>query len=182
LRRIWDMEKEKIVIASDHGAFELKQKLIARLHELGFVTEDMGAYSADSVDYPDFAEKVARAVSQKKTARGILLCGTGIGMGITANKFPGVRAATVYDNYTARMSRLHNDSNILVLGGRTTGEETAYDILKTWLETPYEGGRHDRRIKKISELENTTRIDTRQEGEEPAGEVPAAGSGAGEGK
>ncbi|MDH5637542.1 MAG: ribose 5-phosphate isomerase B [Nitrospinota bacterium] len=147
------MEKSTIVIASDHGAFELKAKLIARLEKLGFETVDMGTHSAESVDYPDYATKVARAVSEKKYKRGILLCGTGIGMSIAANKWPGVRAAPVYDNYTARMSRMHNNSNVLVLGGRTTGEETAYDILETWLNTPFEGGRHNKRIQKISDIE-----------------------------
>ena len=148
------MDSKTIIIASDHGAFELKEKLKARLAKLGYTPVDMGVHSTESVDYPDYAILVARAVSEKQYERGILLCGTGIGMSITANKFPGVRAAPVYDHYTARMSRLHNNSNILVLGGRTTGEETAFDILDTWLSTPYEGGRHDRRIQKIENLEN----------------------------
>lgn len=113
----------------------------------------MGAHEKGSVDYPDYAAKVAGAVSAGEFSRGILLCGTGIGMSVTANKFPRVRATLAYDNYTAKMSRLHNDSNILVMGGRTTGEEVAYDILETWLNTEYEGGRHDKRIKKISELD-----------------------------
>ena len=147
------MEMNTIVIASDHGAFELKEKLIARLEKMGFKTVDMGTHSSESVDYPDYAIKVAKAISEKEYERGILLCGTGIGMSIAANKWPGVRAAQVYDNYTARMSRMHNNSNVLVIGGRTTGEETAYDILETWLNTPYEGGRHDKRIQKISDLE-----------------------------
>ncbi len=114
----------------------------------------MGAHEPESVDYPDYAAKVARAVGSGQFNRGILLCGTGIGMSVTANKFSGVRATLAYDNYTAKMSRLHNDSNILVMGGRTTGDETAYDILETWLNTKYEGGRHDKRLKKISELDN----------------------------
>lgn len=114
----------------------------------------MGAFAKESVDYPDYAAKVAKLVSSGEFKRGILLCGTGIGMSIAANKFSGVRATMVYDNFTAKMSRLHNNSNILVMGGRTTGDETAYDILETWLNTEYEGGRHDKRIKKISELDN----------------------------
>ncbi len=115
---------------------------------------DMGTHDDDeSVDYPDYAIKVAKAVSSGEIEKGILLCGTGIGMSITANKFPGVRATLAYDNYTAKMSRLHNDSNILVMGGRTTGEAIALDILDIWLKTDYEGGRHDKRIKKISELD-----------------------------
>jgi len=161
---------EKIVIASDHGAFDLKQKLIERLKRLGFDTLDMGVHDSKSVDYPDYAKKVARAVSRGEFRRGILLCGTGIGMSITANKFPKVRATLAYDTYTARMSRLHNDSNILVMGGRTTGDEVAYEILETWLHTPYEGGRHDKRINKISELDGLMAHDSEEEGE------PADGS------
>ncbi|HEB71194.1 MAG TPA: ribose 5-phosphate isomerase B [Nitrospirae bacterium] len=145
---------KRIAIASDHGAFELKSKLIERLKKLDYVPTDMGAHEPESVDYPDYAAKVARAVGSGQFNRGILLCGTGIGMSVTANKFSGVRATLAYDNYTAKMSRLHNDSNILVMGGRTTGDETAYDILETWLNTKYEGGRHDKRLKKISELDN----------------------------
>jgi len=147
------MEQNKILIASDHGAFELKEKLKAWLAKLGYQVEDLGVNSTESVDYPDYAMKVAQAISNKEYERGILLCGTGIGMSIAANKFPGVRATPAYDHYTAKMSRLHNNSNILVLGGRTTGEETAYNILETWLSTPYEGGRHDQRLRKIEALE-----------------------------
>lgn len=154
---------KKIVIASDHGAFELKKKLVEHLVKLGYEPVDLGVESPESVDYPDYAVKVARAVSDAQFEKGILLCGTGIGMSITANKFPGVRATLAYDNYTARMSRMHNNSNILVVGGRTTGEETAYDILETWLNTPYEGGRHDRRIQKISELEKFRPIEPNEE-------------------
>ncbi|HJM82453.1 MAG TPA: ribose 5-phosphate isomerase B [Nitrospinota bacterium] len=140
-------------MASDHAAWELKQKIKKRLIDLGYEVEDMGPAGTEPVDYPDFAMKVAQAVSQNKIEKGMLLCGTGIGMSIAANKFSGVRATLVYDNYTAKMSRLHNNSNILVIGGRTTDEETAYDILETWLEAEYEGGRHDRRINKISDME-----------------------------
>ncbi|VAX22151.1 Ribose 5-phosphate isomerase B [hydrothermal vent metagenome] len=147
------MGEGKIAVASDHGAFEMKGHIIERLKELGYDPVDMGVYNEESVDYPDYGIKVAEAVSSGKYKRGILLCGTGIGMSITANKFPGIRAALVHDNYTARMSRQHNDSNILALGGRTTGVNVAYDILETWLNTEYEGGRHDRRLEKISKLE-----------------------------
>ncbi len=147
------MGEGKIAVASDHGAFEMKGHIIERLKELGYDPVDMGVYNEESVDYPDYGIKVAEAVSSGKYKRGILLCGTGIGMSITANKFPGIRAALVHDNYTARMSRQHNDSNILALGGRTTGVNVAYDILETWLDTEYEGGRHDRRLEKISKLE-----------------------------
>jgi ribose 5-phosphate isomerase B len=105
------------------------------------------------MDYPDFASKVAEAVSKGKTDRGIAICGTGIGMSIVANKYPGVRAALCHDSYTARMSRLHNDANILVLGGRVIGTEVAIELLKQWLATQFEGGRHQRRLDKISEIE-----------------------------
>lgn len=147
----------KIAIASDHAAFELKEKIVQHLKDLGHEPMDFGVYDNTSVDYPDYGAKVGKVVSEGEYERGILLCGTGIGMSITANKFPGVRATLVYDNYTARMSRLHNDSNILVIGGRTTGISTAFDILETWLITQYEGGRHALRLKKISDLDNNRR-------------------------
>ena len=151
------MEDKKIVIASDHAAFELKQNIVNHLKELGYEPVDFGVYDISSVDYPDYGVKVASSISTGEYSRGILLCGTGIGMSITANKFPGVRASLVYDNYTARMSRLHNNSNILVLGGRTTGPSTAFDIVETWINTQYEGGRHERRLQKISDLEQNNR-------------------------
>lgn len=147
------MDSKEIAIASDHGAFELKELLVAYLLKLGYKPVDLGVHDETSVDYPDYGEKVAEMVSTGKVSRGILLCGTGIGMSITANKFPRVRATLVHDNYTAKMSRLHNDSNVLVLGARTTGLNVAYDILETWIETPYEGGRHANRLNKITELE-----------------------------
>jgi len=151
------VEKNKqIAIASDHGAFEMKEHIVEYLKSKGYEPVDMGVHEPKSVDYPDYGSKVAKAVSEGDYERGILLCGTGIGMSITANKFPGVRATLAYDNYTAKMCRLHNNSNILVLGGRTTGLEAAYEIVDIWLNTEYEGGRHDRRLSKISELEKST--------------------------
>jgi len=146
---------KKIAIASDHGAFELKQMLVDKLKEIGYEPEDMGVNTKESVDYPDYGAKVAKAVSDGSIGRGILLCGTGIGMSITANKFPNVRAALVHDHFTATMSRKHNDANILVIGGRVVDVETAYEILNAWLETEYEGGRHDRRLEKIANLEKS---------------------------
>jgi ribose 5-phosphate isomerase B len=146
-------EKQKIAIASDHGAYELKSKLVTRLADLGYEPVDLGTNSDESVDYPDYALLVADAVVAGDVEKGILLCGTGIGMSIAANKIPGIRAALVHDRFTAEMSRKHNDANILVLGGRTTGDRTAYDILDTWLTTNYEGGRHDQRLGKIATLE-----------------------------
>ncbi len=146
-------ELKKVAVASDHGAFDLKSKIVSRLKSLGYEPVDMGTDGTESVDYPDYAAKVSTAVSNGEIERGILLCGTGIGMSITANKFPGVRAALAYDGYTARMSREHNDSNVLVLGGRTLGVRVAYDILETWLNTPFEGDRHQRRLDKITNIE-----------------------------
>ncbi|VAX22030.1 Ribose 5-phosphate isomerase B [hydrothermal vent metagenome] len=146
---------KKIAIASDHGAFELKELLVSKLQELGYEPQDMGVNSEESVDYPDYGEKVAKAVSAGEVERGILLCGTGIGMSITANKFPNVRAALVHDHFTATMSKKHNNANILVMGARILDVDTAYEILNAWLNTEYEGGRHDRRLEKISNLEKS---------------------------
>jgi len=143
----------KIVLGCDHGGVELKDTISAALKSMGVEVEDVGTMSEESVDYPDFASKVAEAVSSGRVERGIALCGTGIGMSIVANKFPGVRAALCHDCYTARMSRMHNDANVLVLGGRVTGSEVALDILKQWVATPFEGGRHKRRVDKIAEVE-----------------------------
>jgi ribose 5-phosphate isomerase B len=142
----------KIAIASDHGGYELKEQIKSILQTLNVAFEDFGTNNQDSVDYPDFAERVAREV--QKGSRGILCCGTGIGMSIAANKFKGVRAALCHDEFTARMSRQHNDANILVLGGRVQlASQTIPAIVQGWLETQYEGGRHQRRLEKIEELE-----------------------------
>ncbi len=139
----------KIIIGSDHAGFDLKEALKESFD--GMV--DVGTYSEDSVDYPDFAAKVARAVSSGEFDRGILICGSGVGMSIVANKFSGVRAALCTDIDTARMSRMHNDANILVLAGRRTDVKTAAAIVKVWLDTPFEGGRHKRRLDKIKNIE-----------------------------
>lgn len=143
----------KVALACDHGGLELKEVIESVLKSLNVETVDFGTGSEESVDYPDFAAKVAQSVSTGETERGIAICGTGIGMSIAANKYPGVRAALCHDSYTARMSRLHNDANILVLGGRVTGREVAIEVLKQWLATPFEGGRHQRRLDKISQIE-----------------------------
>jgi len=144
----------KIALGCDHGGWELKDAIASTLKSLGIEVVDMGTESEDSVDYPDFAAKVAGAVSDGSVDRGIAVCGTGIGMSIVANKFPGVRAALCHDSFTARMSRLHNDANVLVLGGRVTGREVAMEMLTQWLATPFEGGgRHQRRLGKIAEIE-----------------------------
>ncbi len=145
----------RIGIASDHGGKHLKEKIGAYLREQGFVLLDfgVGVDCQDSVDFPDYAAQVARAVSRGELPRGILVCGTGIGMSITANKFSGVRAALVWDEFTARMSRLHNDSNILCLGERVVNHDRALEYLRLWLATPFEGGRHQRRLDKIAQIE-----------------------------
>ncbi len=143
----------RVAIGADHAGYSMKEGLKTFLTELGCEVVDYGPSEETSVDYPDFAEKVSMAVSQSQAERGILICGTGIGMSIVANKFPGVRATLCYDLYTARMARLHNDSNILVLGGRITGLDLAREIVKVWMETPFEGGRHERRLHKIALIE-----------------------------
>ncbi len=147
------MPSEKIIIAADHGGYSLKEALKPRLPELGLAVTDIGTDSDQAVDYPDYGEQAAAAVSAGRFARGILICGSGVGMSIVANRFPGVRAALCLDEETARLSRMHNDANMLVLAGRKTDPETAFQIVRTWLETPFEGGRHQRRLDKICALE-----------------------------
>jgi len=148
-------DKTPIIIGSDHAAYQMKEKIKAYIIEIGVDIEDVGAYSEDSVDYPDFGIKVASSISKGKFKRGILLCGTGIGMSMVANKFPHVRAALCNDLFSAGMSRRHNNSNILVMGGRVIGEALAMEILKVWLETPFDGGRHQLRIEKFDNLKRT---------------------------
>lgn len=143
----------RIGLACDHGGFELKEELKAFLKSTGVEPVDMGSFNEESVDYPDLGVLVAEKVSRGELERGILICGTGIGMSIVANKFPGVRAALANDLYSARCSREHNDANILVIGGRMIGREVAKEIVKVWLSTPFAGGRHQRRIDKIKALE-----------------------------
>lgn len=143
----------KLAIASDHGGFDLKQEIIKFLKEKKIEILDLGNHGTDSVDYPDYAIKVAEMVSSGQADVGVLMCGTGIGMSIVANKFKNVRAALVTDDYTARMSREHNDSNVLCLGGRIQKPEVAKALVQVWLETQFEGGRHGRRLSKIAEIE-----------------------------
>jgi ribose 5-phosphate isomerase B len=142
-----------LAIGCDHGGFELKEEILSVLQELNIEFIDYGTDSLKSVDYPDFGEKVSQAVSTGKTERGILICGTGIGMSIVANKFPKIRASLCNDLYTAKMSRFHNDANILVLGGRVVGKGLAKEIVKVWLSTPFEGERHCARLDKITQIE-----------------------------
>ncbi len=143
----------RISIGSDHAGFEMKEKLEAHLRELGHDVVDVGTHDDDSVDYPDLAEKVGTAVASGEAERGVLVCGSGIGVAIAANKIDGVRAANVYDPEMAKMSRLHNDANVVTMGGRYLPEETARAIIDTFLATAFEGGRHQRRVDKITALE-----------------------------
>ncbi len=145
-----------IAIGSDHAGLEMKTEIIAVLNELGHEYKDYGTDTPQSVDYPDFGEKVSEAVSTGKAERGILICGTGIGMSIVANKFPNIRASLCNELFSAKMSRLHNDANILVLGGRIIGKDLAKEIVRTWMTTPFEGGRHANRLKKITLIEEKT--------------------------
>ena len=137
-----------IVIGSDHGGFKLKSVIIEHLKKLGYQVSDLGCYTEESCDYPIIAKAVAHEVLDKKS-RGILICGTGIGVSITANRFEGIRASHCTDTFTARMTRMHNDSNILCLGERITGAGLALDIVDIWLNTEFEGGRHQKRIDMI---------------------------------
>ena len=144
------MKAEKIIIGADHGGFSLKESLKPFLAEMGFAVVDVGTDNDQAVDYPDFGAKAAGALSAGLFQRAILICGSGVGMSIVANRFPGVRAALCLDEETARLSRMHNDANMLVLAGRKTDPETARKIVRTWLATPFEGGRHQRRLDKIN--------------------------------
>jgi ribose 5-phosphate isomerase B len=143
----------KIAIASDHRGYIIKGKILALISELGHEAIDMGTDSSESVDYPDFGSKVARAVSEKSVERGILICGTGIGMCIIANKYAGVRACTCHDDLTAEMSRRHNDANVLCLSADLLGDRLVNRMVEIWLKTEFEGGRHARRVDKIGQFE-----------------------------
>lgn len=142
----------KIGLGSDHGGLELKEYIREYLEEQGVEYVDYGTNSSDSVDYPDYGEKLAKGVVAKEVDRGIAICGTGIGISIACNKVKGIRAALCGDTYSARMSRQHNNANILALGGRVLGRDLAMEIVSIWLETEFEGGRHQRRLDKISNI------------------------------
>ncbi|MCC6502467.1 MAG: ribose 5-phosphate isomerase B [Deltaproteobacteria bacterium] len=148
------MDKKTIAIASDHAGREMKEDLKEFLESIDAEVVDMGVNDDKSVDYPDYGIPLAEKVSKGEVPRGVLVCGTGIGMSILANKFKGVRAALVSDVFTARMAKEHNNANILVIGGRIVGKGLAREMLKTWIEAKFEGGRHQTRLDKITELEN----------------------------
>ena len=143
----------KIAVASDHRGYEVKGRIVQQIEESGHEVTDFGPGSASAVDYPDFAAPVANAVADGSCDRGVLVCGTGIGMCITANKFSGVRAASCHDEITAQMSRLHNDANVLCLSADLLGERLIRRMVDAFIRTEFEGGRHSRRIEKITELE-----------------------------
>jgi RpiB/LacA/LacB family sugar-phosphate isomerase len=153
-----------IAIGSDHGGVELKDYLVGLLHAKDLDVSDLGTQGRESVDYPDFGREVSLRVAKGEAEREILICTSGIGMSIVANKFPGVRAALVHDLDGARTSRQHNDANILVLSGAKTQKPAAREILETWLETPFAGGRHQRRVEQIMQIERAmgNRIDSGQ--------------------
>lgn len=144
----------KIAIASDHAGFELKELIKDYIIKTNNSVVDFGTNNSDSVDYPDFAVAASKAVSSGEVDRGILVCGSGQGMMMSANKFKNIRAALCNDLYSAKMSRLHNDSNILAIGGRIVGKDLALEIIKTWMETEFEGGRHQRRVDKLNSLQS----------------------------
>ncbi len=139
----------KYYIGTDHAGFEIKPFVVEYLQKKGIEVEDLGTYSTDSVDYPDFAHKVAEAVLANPESKGILICGSGIGMSLAANKHRGIRAALCHDYYTAQMARMHNDANVLCFGARIVGLGVVESILDAWLNTEFEGGRHQRRVEKI---------------------------------
>jgi ribose 5-phosphate isomerase B len=143
----------KVALGCDHAGYGLKGTILDYLAEEGHEVLDEGTHSSESVDYPDFAEQVALRVASGEAERGIVICATGIGVAMTANKVPGIRAAVCNDLYTARYSRLHNDANVLTFGSRVIGPGVAVEIARLWLETPFEGGRHARRLDKLAEVE-----------------------------
>ncbi|HEX3501267.1 MAG TPA: ribose 5-phosphate isomerase B [Stellaceae bacterium] len=140
---------DTVAIAADHGGFDLKESLVPVLQSAGVTVLDLGTTSREAVDYPEFADALAAALTAGGAQRGILICGTGIGISIAANRHAGIRAALCHDSLTARLARQHNDANVLVLGGRLIGIETAKECLSTFLNTPFEGGRHARRVAKL---------------------------------
>ncbi len=146
-------KQTKIVLGADHAGFALKEKVREYLTSKGLEVDDQGPLTPDPVDYPDYAEKVATRVASKEADYGVLMCGTGLGVAIAANKVRGIRAATCNDTLSAHFARAHNDANVLALGGRLVDDATARKILDVWLATPFEGGRHARRVEKIAAID-----------------------------
>ncbi|HET9481275.1 MAG TPA: ribose 5-phosphate isomerase B [Candidatus Polarisedimenticolia bacterium] len=153
------MKNLRVAIGCDHAAVGLKEAIVQELRASGVAVEDAGTFTGDPVDYPDFAADVARRVARGEVDRGIVMCGTGIGVSIAANKIPGIRAALCHDVTTARLAVEHNDANVLCLGARTTGPAVAFDVVATWLGAAFEGGRHQRRVDKIRALEGAREPD-----------------------
>lgn len=143
----------KIVLASDHGGFELKEAIKEHLVNKGYDLNDIGVYDTKSVDYPDYGKRAALMVANKEAEKGIIVCGTGIGISIAANKVKGIRCALCTNEYMAKMSRMHNNANMLALGGRVTGVGLALDMVDVWLSTEFEGGRHENRVNKMMDIE-----------------------------
>lgn len=143
----------KIAVACDHGGLQLKNALIKNMEGQGYEVVDFGTYTTDSCDYPDYASKAAKAVASGECDKGVVVCGTGIGVSIVANKVKGIRCALVHDVFSAKATRQHNDTNMIAMGQRVIGEGLAIEILNAWLHTDYEGGRHDLRIQKMMALE-----------------------------
>ncbi len=148
----------KISIASDHGGFDLKKDISLFLDHLGYEVNDLGPNNSNAVDYPDYGISLATHISNNIDTYGIVICGTGIGMSIVVNRFPGIRGALCSDIYTAKLSREHNDSNLLVMGGRVLGVGLAREIVQVWLSTPFEGGRHKKRLDKITQFEKSNKL------------------------
>lgn len=149
----------KVAIASDHAGFEVKEELKPLLDEIGIEVEDFGTVSEESVDYPDYAKRVAEAVTKGEVEQGVLICGSGTGMAISANKIHGIRAALAWNEETARLAREHNDANVLTIGSRTTPKDEIPKIVRAWFNAKFAGGRHEKRIEKITELEKEGRGD-----------------------
>jgi ribose 5-phosphate isomerase B len=150
---------DEILIAADHAGYELKEKLESQLQKMGYNVRDLGTNSLDSTDYPDYAHPLAKAVSTGRAKRGVLVCGTGLGMSYVANRYPNVRAAVTWSPEIAQLARSHNDANVLVLPSRFVTDDQAAEILKRWLETPFDGGRHERRVVKIESEEQDLKAD-----------------------
>lgn len=146
----------KVAIGADHAGFEVKEEIKSLLDRMGIKYEDLGTYSTEPVDYPDFGAAVARKVASGEVDNGIVVCGSGIGIAITANKVKGVRAAQVWNEETARLARQHNDANVLSIGARVVPKEEIPKIIRAWFDTSFEGGRHARRVEKIKQIENLT--------------------------